>query len=149
MAGCSSSRGRMLLIPDIQSDRPAVFDAAARQWWSYGRLCDAVRTLQSRLAGPRRLAFCFCDLNIRTIINYLALLEAGHPVALVAAGQDPNLQQHLIERYQPELLLSSRPLESPTDRYVISLESDSIGHQSSGGVGSELDPDLAILLSTS
>jgi acyl-CoA synthetase (AMP-forming)/AMP-acid ligase II len=139
----------MLLIPDIQSDRPAVFDAAARQWWSYGRLCDAVRTLQSRLAGPRRLAFCFCDLNIRTIINYLALLEAGHPVALVAAGQDPNLQQHLIERYQPELLLSSRPLPFPADRYVTSLESDSIVHQSSGGVVSELDPDLAILLSTS
>src|SRR5260370_20800305 len=141
----------MLLIPDAltQSDRPAVFDAAGRQWWSYGRLSDAVQKLQCLLAGPRRLAFCFCDLNIPTIINYLALLEAGHATALINSGLDPNLRQRLIERYQPELLLSSKPLPFPTDRYVTSIQGDTILHQAAGDAVSELHPDLAILLSTS
>jgi acyl-coenzyme A synthetase/AMP-(fatty) acid ligase len=141
----------MLLIPDAltQSDRLAVFDAAGRQWWSYGRLSDAVQKLQCHLAGPRSLAFCFCDLDIPTIINYLALLEAGHATALINSGLDPNLQQRLIERYQPELLLSSKPLPFPTDRYVTSIQGDTILHQAAGDAVSELHPDLAILLSTS
>ena len=141
----------MLLIPDAltQSDRPAVFDAAGGQWWSYGRLCDAVRKLQCHLASPRRLAFCFCDLDITTIVNYLALLEAGHPTALINRGLDPDLQQRLIDRYQPELLLSSTPLPFLTDRYVTSLQGDAIVYQAAGEAVSELHPDLAILLSTS
>ncbi len=141
----------MLLIPDAltESPRPAVFEAARQQWWSYAQLSDAVWKLQCHLAPPKRLAFCFCDTDVPTIINYLALLEVGHVTALVNWALDPTLQQRLIEQYRPELLLSSRALLFSTDRYATSVQGDSLIHQAAPEPVSELDPDLAILLSTS
>lgn len=141
----------MLLIPDsmTKSRRPAVFEAVGQRWWSYAELSDAVRNLQCHLASPPRLAFCFCDMDVATIVNYVALLEAGHATALVSGALDPALQQRLIELYRPELLLSSKPLLFSADRFKTSVKGDSLIYQSAPEPVSELNQHLAVLLSTS
>lgn len=141
----------MFLIPEslTQSPRPAIFEAARQRWWSWAELSAAVRQVQARLASPARLAFCICELDVATIVNYLALLEAGHPAALISGALDPKLQQSLLDLYRPELVLSSGPLRFSADGLETSACLDSFIHQAAAEPSCELNPDLAILLSTS
>jgi acyl-coenzyme A synthetase/AMP-(fatty) acid ligase len=139
-----------MLIPDAlhNSSTPAVYDAAAQRWWSYAQLCTAAQVLQSQLPVRKCLAFCFCDTDVTTILNYLALRGAGHAVALLSAD-NAIIHQPLIERYQPELLLASRPLPFATDGYDSSAHDSSLVYKAAEEAITELDQDLAVLLSTS
>ena len=141
----------MLLIADalVGSTDRALFEAPRQRWWSYARLCEAVQALRCRLTSAKRLAFCFCRVDVQTIVNYLALLEAGHAVALIDATLDAELQRRLIEQYRPELLLSSQPLAFAANGYGASLDGDSVICEAAGGPSSQLYPELAVLLSTS
>jgi acyl-CoA synthetase (AMP-forming)/AMP-acid ligase II len=141
----------MLLIPDAlaESPQPAVFDAARHEWWSYARLSAEVRRLSQALSPAKRLAFCFCGMDIATIVNYLALLEAGHATALIDGALDPALQRRLVELYRPELLVSSRELSFATDGYATAVHGDAFIGVAAGKAASEIHPELAILLSTS
>jgi acyl-coenzyme A synthetase/AMP-(fatty) acid ligase len=95
------------------------------------------------------LAFCFCDSDVTTILNYLALCGAGHAVALLSAD-NAIIHQPLIERYQPELLLASHPLPFATDGYDSSAHDSSLVYKKAAEEAiAELDQDLAVLLSTS
>jgi acyl-coenzyme A synthetase/AMP-(fatty) acid ligase len=94
------------------------------------------------------LAFCFCDTDVTTILNYLAVRGAGHAVALLGAD-NAIIHQPLIDRYQPELLLASHPLPFATDGYASSAHDSSLVYKKAAEVIAELDQDLAVLLSTS
>ncbi|MFN7920019.1 MAG: AMP-binding protein [Bryobacteraceae bacterium] len=73
--------------------------------WTYAALCGEVAARAERLRGNKSLVFCFCENDAETVFNYLAAVEAGHAVALVNAGLHVDLQQGLIERYQPDWIL--------------------------------------------
>lgn len=126
-------------------DRPALFDPQAARWWSYAELAASVRELASILAaGPRSLLFNFCRNDLRSIRMYLAALEAGQPIALLDDGLKPELKQHLLAPYQPDLI-SSSTLEGGGSEIAPGLWKSA----KQGTGGETLHADLGVLLSTS
>lgn len=107
------------------------------RWHTYADVASDVEALAERLPAMRSLAFCFCRINMRTVVNYLACLRAGHAVALLDAALHPSARLVLIERYQPELLLSTG------DDGETAIE-----HRDRRSHGAP-HPALAVLLSTS
>ena len=132
----------------FESQAPAVFDGARQMWWSYRQLGEAVEKLQRHLPSRRCLAFCFCGNDLATIVNYLALVGAGHAVALLN-GSNPLLQRPLVGGYSPELLLASQPLPFPTDGYALSEHGGTSLYRKQDLPVQALFPELAVLLSTS
>jgi acyl-CoA synthetase (AMP-forming)/AMP-acid ligase II len=112
-----------------RSSRNSIFENGA--WMSYDTLAARVHDLAARLPQERCLAFCFCQTDTASIVNYLACIQAGHPVVLLDADLAVIAQRSLIEHYRPELLFTAS------------------GWQYAGPVQSELHPELAVLLSTS
>jgi acyl-CoA synthetase (AMP-forming)/AMP-acid ligase II len=139
----------MFLIPGslTQSEAYALTDAGSGQRWSWVQLIAAVKELAASLEAPRkRLAFLFCQNDGATVLSYLALIEAGHTVALLDAALSPTFRQRLLDLYQPDLILCSTQLEGPLDGYDFSTVSMARRRATPEG---ELHPDLALLLSTS
>lgn len=123
------------LLPHGVDAHPALLDDNAGEWISH----DALRALSGewavRLAGPRSLVFLYIRNDIANVAALLGAMAAGHAVALF----DPNLPRESRARleacYQPDWVIepgAPQPLLGP-----LNLASTT------------LDPDLALLLSTS
>jgi acyl-CoA synthetase (AMP-forming)/AMP-acid ligase II len=138
----------MLLNPDYFA-RLAVFDSSTRQWWTYRELAEQVRPIAGYLSGPRRLAFCFCRNDAATIANYLACLECSHPVALLDPAMALEAKKDLLALYEPELILASADDPCVPADYSVSICGMSHIWRAGGPPGCPLNPDLAVLLSTS
>ena len=141
----------MLLLSDdpSQAARLAVFDAPTGTSWTHGELAGTAARLGALLPSAKQLAFCFCQLDTWTILNYLACLENGHAVALLDGGLPDDAKLDLVIRYRPEVIFST------ADESWLPA-----GYQECGtGCGSRLwqlpeggpalHPDLTVLLSTS
>jgi acyl-CoA synthetase (AMP-forming)/AMP-acid ligase II len=131
------------------SSRPAVFDSSARQWWTYRELAENVQMIAACLSGPRRLAFCFCRNDAATVVNYLACLECGHPIALLDPAMAIDAKKQLLAHYEPELILASANEPSVPGSYQVSVCGLSQIWRASESPGSPLNSDLSVLLSTS
>ncbi|HVO97878.1 MAG TPA: AMP-binding protein [Bryobacteraceae bacterium] len=138
----------MFLNPN-HSGRPAVFDSNTRRWWTYQELGAQVRQIAQHLAGPRRLAFCFCRNDAATIANYLACLESGHPVALLDPAMALEAKQDLLALYQPELILASASDSCVPTGYPVSTCGTNQIWRAKESPGPPLNSELAVLLSTS
>ncbi|HEY3740534.1 MAG TPA: AMP-binding protein [Bryobacteraceae bacterium] len=140
----------MLLLPStpVRPDSDvALTDSGSGRRWSRAELESAVASLAAGLKGARkRLVFLLCRNDARTVLAYLASIEAGHAVALLDSALSIEFQDRLIALYEPDLLISSgRPL----DGYDFALESDiQIGRRQVASEA-EVHPDLALMLSTS
>jgi acyl-CoA synthetase (AMP-forming)/AMP-acid ligase II len=119
-------------LPDVAPDRPALLDDAADDWLSYGGLAARAGDWAARVAGPRGLAFLFLRNDCDGVAALIGAVAAGHAVALF----DPNLP----EPARAALEAVYRPT------WVIGPAPGAAVHR--GGSG-PLDPDLAVLLSTS
>jgi acyl-CoA synthetase (AMP-forming)/AMP-acid ligase II len=145
----------MLLLPSrpAQPEIPAITDAGSGRHWSRVQLESAVEGIAASLKTSRKqLAFLFCRNDAATILAYLALIEAGHAVALLNAALSPVFQQRLIALYTPDLLICP----SNPERLVDSYDFSTIGEHPAIHLGrrcvtpqGEIHPDLALLLSTS
>jgi acyl-CoA synthetase (AMP-forming)/AMP-acid ligase II len=140
----------ILLFSEKVEDSPPPFIFENGKWLSYRELTSQVRLIAALLPRRKALAFCFCGINSATVFNYLACLEAGHAVALLDAGLNATAKSDLIARYKPELLLSSRELETDFGDY------GRLPHQCGSSrvwvrnsFGDEPHKDLALLLPTS
>lgn len=124
----------MFLVPETHRRSAARAIYQHGRWWTYAELAAEVSRRAQSLRGRKRLAFCFCRMDVSSIVNYLACMEAGHAVALLDAALPADIREDLVARYQPELLLDSsgEARLSPHD-----------------GSAEQPHPDLAVLLSTS
>lgn len=86
-------------------DRPALLDAATGEATSYRQLARRVAARAAERSA-RQLTLLPCRNDVATVIEYLAALAAGAPVALLPAALDAAALDELRRRYQPE-----RPLE--------------------------------------
>lgn len=101
--------------------------------WTYAQLRDAVARRAAELRSPdKALVFCLCRNNAATVIDYLAAREAGHAVALFDARLNADLRAQLLALYDPAWILDSGATEARQPAPAPAI-----------------DPDLALLLSTS
>jgi long-chain acyl-CoA synthetase len=107
----------------------------------------ADNTARALKMGRKSMAFLFCKNDYLSVINYLALLRAGHAVLLLDNKLNEEIRTQLIDLYKPELIFSPEPIRSA----LYSLEEinkDSAFYIRNKAEG-DLYPDLAVLLSTS
>jgi acyl-CoA synthetase (AMP-forming)/AMP-acid ligase II len=106
--------GGLLPFRPEWEDRPALADARADKVMSRGELRQAALRAADALGGPeRRLAFILADRSAESLIAMLAAAAAGHGIALIdAASADAKLAA-LLDRYQPDLVLSPARIEAP------------------------------------
>ena len=82
---------------------------------------------------PRSLAFVRCRIDAATVINYLAVLAAGHPAVLIDDGMNADRRSELEDIYAPRLV----------------LHPDGAIEERAAAPRHELHPQLALMLTTS
>lgn len=136
---------------------PALYDSCLNRWWSYEELASATTRLAKALSFPRKaLVFCFCQNNPSSVAWYLAAAEAGHAVALLSADLAPDFRTRLVSTYKPDFLLAARQMDFDNSlggraEYVplTGVAVGNYGWQREAEYQHVVDPDLAVLLSTS
>ena len=89
-----------------RADRLALIDAASGEEWTYRRLREEVERKSRALAAPPALIFQFCENTSEAVAWYLAALEAGHAIALLAGKLDEELRTRIVSRFRPEFILA-------------------------------------------
>lgn len=97
--------------------------------------CDALNT---KLGAGKKLIFVFCGNNIETVVGYVSALRGGHTVLMLDKSADLSAVSALIEIYEPNFLWKP----DSDDKYYELETLNQYAHSS-------LNPDLALLLSTS
>jgi acyl-CoA synthetase (AMP-forming)/AMP-acid ligase II/peptidoglycan/LPS O-acetylase OafA/YrhL len=106
---------------------------------SYADLADRVRQRRNELGPTRRLVMLQASNAVEPVVTYLAALEGGHPVLLVAPGDDEASVRHraaLAERFDPDVIAAG-------------ASNGPALHEVRVGSAHEFGPDLALLVSTS
>jgi acyl-CoA synthetase (AMP-forming)/AMP-acid ligase II len=139
----------------IAADRPALFDAERGCWLNYGALRLSVAERAAELGtDSKKLAFCFLPNSADAIIDMLALLEAGHVVALVDPSLPASLCVSLFRSYEPDFVSGA---DCPAVETAMRL-SNARKSSTSGGLQlirleqagrTSLHPELSLMLSTS
>jgi acyl-CoA synthetase (AMP-forming)/AMP-acid ligase II len=129
---------------DSHGPRNALFDPHESRWLTYAELAARVEeTARPLREFPKALVFDFCRNDVRSILIYLAFLEAGHAVALLDDHLRPELKQHLVDLYRPEFISASAL--APGSLAEVCPGCWQTGAPLSGG----LNEQLTLLLSTS
>ncbi|WP_426320786.1 AMP-binding protein [Microbacterium sp. E-13] len=106
---------------------------------TYAGLRQRVAGRRDKLGDVRRLVMIAAGNAVEPIVTYLAALEGGHPVLLVADGADEAARRHrasLIERFDPDVIAHG-------------ASADWVLEECRPGSRHEFHPDLAVLASTS
>ncbi|WP_166879964.1 AMP-binding protein [Salinibacterium sp. ZJ450] len=106
---------------------------------TYAELAGKVVERRAELGDIRRLVMLQASNAVEPLVTYLAALEAGHPVLLVAPGEDEASVRHrasLAERFDPDVIADG-------------AGNGPILHEVRVGTAHEFSPDLALLVSTS
>ena len=118
-------------------DRIALVSGAERI--TYGELADRVDARRAELGDGRRLVMLQAANAVEPIVTYLAALAGGHPVLLVAPGEDEGSIRHrasLADRFDPDLVAAG--------------SGDAVAlHEVREGTVHRFSPELALLASTS
>ncbi|KPF73744.1 hypothetical protein IP88_08830 [alpha proteobacterium AAP81b] len=112
------------------ADRPGLIAADRQLTW--GQALALGRQLIAGLPRPRSLVMLRCRTDIESVSALLALLADGHVPLLVEADLAPALGAQLAERYRVEAIVD------PATEVTLT-----------GAVPAELNPALALLLTTS
>lgn len=110
-----------------------------RDTLSYGELGRLVAERRRVLGETRRLIMLQASNDVDPVVTYLAALEGGHPILLVAPGDDEASVRHrasLAERFDPDVIAAG-------------AGNGAVLHEVRVGTVHEFSPDLALLVSTS
>jgi acyl-CoA synthetase (AMP-forming)/AMP-acid ligase II len=133
----------MFLLPLGARTHPALRDPAQSGWLTYGDLAAAVAGRLARLETPTKsLVFLFCRNDARSIVWYLAAMDAGHAVALLNDTLAADLKQGLIDAYNPDFVFNP-----PAGTGYAEIDGGMCKRTDSSE--GEIHPDLCVLLSTS
>lgn len=94
------------------------------------RLTFAELDARTRINAPRGLVFCLCRNTLQSLTGYLTCLQSGLPAVMLDGSKDKELTDALMAAYQPEYVWDGELKET-------------------GLHGSEINPDLAMCLTTS
>lgn len=106
---------------------------------TYAGLDRRVQDRVDELGLVRRLVMVCAAIEVEPVVTYLAALRGGHPVLLVAPGDDDGSRRHrdsLVERFDPDVIALGAD-----DGYRLLERREGTAH--------DLHPDLALLASTS
>ncbi len=106
---------------------------------SYGELAGRVAERGRMLGETRRLIMLQASNSLEPLVTYLAALEGGHPILLVAPGDDEASIRHrasLAERFDPDVIAAG-------------AGNGAVLHEVRVGSAHEFSPELALLVSTS
>jgi acyl-coenzyme A synthetase/AMP-(fatty) acid ligase len=98
----------MIFAIDAQdrAGRAALIDGTSSETWTFERLAEEVRQRRNALdCTGKALVFQFCRNTPDSVAWYLAAIEAGHAVALLAENLDAELRARLIGLFQPHFVL--------------------------------------------
>lgn len=133
------------------SDHIALYDAKNDQALTFDQLTERTSLLSESLKeGKLRLAFCFSDNSIKSVLFYLGCLLAGLPIALFESKLLAERKLALFNIYEPDLVLCDAedgPLLQNAGYTPGNIEGTDVWFKTRSAV----DPssDLALLLSTS
>jgi long-chain acyl-CoA synthetase len=127
---------------------PALYDSSAQRWYTYADLARAVESRAGVFQAhgtphEKPLILSFCRNDFSSVVMYLAALEAGAAIALLAENMAPEFQAHLISVYQPEFLFNA----AQTTGY--SELAGQLWKRDAAPESPPIHPRLAVLLSTS
>jgi acyl-coenzyme A synthetase/AMP-(fatty) acid ligase len=135
-----------------RAERAALVDGLTGRSWTYRQLAEEVARRRDWLAASasspasaKALVFQLCGNTLGSVAWYLAALEAGHAVALLAENLEAGFRERLLELFQPELVLLG---ERPGVEYDAAA-AEGLWRREGAGDAAPLHPDLALLLSTS
>ncbi|MEB3196603.1 MAG: AMP-binding protein [Candidatus Sericytochromatia bacterium] len=124
----------------------ALYDRAQARWVSYSELEQRIADVSARFAPEARgLALLACPLRPATVVAYLALVRAGHTVALLDPDTSESHLATLAEAYQPEWVITPEP----RDEAAAALDDGLFVSRRNTSAQGPLHPELALLLSTS
>lgn len=129
----SATRLRGVRLLGGTADAPALI--TPDRTVSHGELAELVAARCVELGTERQLMFLTMSAHIEPIVTYLAALEAGHPVLLLAPGA-PDHTAELIARFDPDVIAAGA-----TDEFELRWRHTTPRHN--------LHPDLAMLATTS
>ncbi|NVO25744.1 non-ribosomal peptide synthetase [Donghicola mangrovi] len=112
------------------SDNVALISPAEGLQITYADLLERVRRKQAELPSRRSLVFIQAKNSVESIVNYLAVVAAGHPVHILE-DLDSDKGQALVAHYRPNLMISEDRIQNGDNTPI------------------DLHPELEILLSTS
>jgi acyl-CoA synthetase (AMP-forming)/AMP-acid ligase II len=147
----------MFLLDNAEPRSRALPIAAGdERWITYAELAGMVSALAGGFhSGTKRLAFLFVRNDAVAIASWLALVEAGHAVALLENSLNAAWKQDLIDLYRPDLIVYSDPgiaLPATCAALYTAAESPLPGAfvlERNAREEQPIHPDLAVLLSTS
>jgi acyl-coenzyme A synthetase/AMP-(fatty) acid ligase len=126
-----------------RSDAPAVVDADRGLVLTHRELAAAVDRRATVFAG-RGLVFLFARTTVANVIDHLAALHHGSPVALLDPTLHPEQAEGLVARYRPAVVIDAPAGCAHADRTALDARTRVLE-----GGGAPLHPDLAVLLTTS
>ncbi len=132
-------------LPNRAADDVLLIDAATGREVTVGDV--EARSIQLR-QDEIRLAFLLCEQSTPTVTDFLALMHARVPVALIDGSVPLSVLQDLVRRYEPDTVVAppaATALLNGLDGGVIEAER----WRANGSSTLTPHPDLAVLLSTS
>lgn len=110
---------------------PRIAFVVEQTCYTYSQLQQLIEEAQDKLPGQGELAILLCSNTLNTVVNYLACLQKKVPVMLLQRDIDEARLAKLATEFQPHMLIR---------------EAD---YHLTGYTQAEIDPRVAILLSTS
>ena len=141
-----------MVASSADDSAPAVFDAATGTWTTYGELRRAVDQVALSFGDSRKqLVLLSAGHALSTVVNYLAVLAAGHAVMVCDSQLSPEWRRGLVEAYSPDWILGGAELGETFSGYVsVPSNADCVAHRLLPQRETPpIHPDLSVLLSTS
>lgn len=135
----------------ISLDDTALIDSDNSKTISYRELINKSEFIETKITDKKKqLIFLFSDNSYQSLISYIAILRSGNTCCLIDKKLSYELKAKLIEKYQPEIIISNYP-EVFKNYNRFEFEGSIHFYSYFGEIVNEskLSPDLALLLSTS
>lgn len=113
--------------------------------FSYSDVIKASKQIEEVLPKQKQLIVFLCQMDIETIIGYIASLRANHACMMLDASLDKALLDTLIDTYKPNFIYKKS--DEDDQKTIFRYKNYSLIQHNTSTI--ELNPKLSLLLSTS
>ena len=111
---------------------------------SYKEVDDIIVNLEKSLPKDKQLIIIKANIDIETIIGYLAFLRTNHTFIILDSSIDIALIKNIIDRYNPNYIWEKKEKNS---KYIVEFENYGLRKYNDKLI--DLHPSLSLMLSTS